>query len=205
MDLFSKTYERKVTGLWFPWRAHRQRLAVGTSSLTWGFSQKYVTDICENDLIVSRQRLVGGVGSLKWVFFSKICHINTKVRLKINRQWSFCWLTPKCSSENLIFVRKAVAEAVAEVEEKEERAYTMQTDHNIYLRFRSNLTQEIHVPFPGTLTSPSQVTTSGTSGWTQRWWCWCWMLALVFIMKTIVGGVTFRIIIVSEVIKKCSV
>ena len=48
---------------------------------------------------------------------------------------------PKCSSENLIFDRKAVAEAVAEVEEKEERAYTMQTDHNIYLRFRFNQSQ----------------------------------------------------------------
>ena len=33
------------------------------------------------------------------------------------------------------FARSAVADAVAEVEEKEERAYTMQTDHNIYLRF----------------------------------------------------------------------
>ena len=36
----------------------------------------------------------------------------------------------------VILARSAVADAVAEVEEKEERAYTMQTDHNIYLRFR---------------------------------------------------------------------
>ena len=32
-------------------------------------------------------------------------------------------------------IRKAVNEAVAEVEEKGDKAFTMQTDHNIYLRF----------------------------------------------------------------------
>ena len=33
-----------------------------------------------------------------------------------------------------MLVRKAVKDAVLEVEEKEGRAFTMQTDHNIYLR-----------------------------------------------------------------------